>query len=321
MKYPSVRTLLKDLDCVQNTNESTRLSLNVLFESINRLKCGDQEVLGICRDFACAVKTSRPGNTPLAHLLDFFEHDIKDPVSVESGCAKQFALDSLEEKIDQLDRYGKYVAENGLSYVKDGDTIFVLQSDKVIEDILIQAKKELGRRFKVVVLDCCGSEACRTTEVLTANGIDVLSLPASSPLTDYMRGAVRLFMGGMAVTADRKIMAPADTSEVVDLCRSRGGRVHLFASSLWYSRQRSTDRCAFNDGGTQDFALAVTPGDLVCLNSVDHIVTEFGEVGPDGRLIVPPVSLARLKAIDARAAGRDNDTAQETAAEPSMSAA
>jgi len=35
---------------------------------------------------------------------------------------------------------------------------------------------------------------------------------------------------------------------------------------------------------------------MIGLYWVDHIVTEFGEVGTDGQLIAPPVSLARLKA-------------------------
>ncbi|WDP89640.1 MAG: hypothetical protein HUN04_07860 [Desulfobacter sp.] len=286
--------MLRDLNCVQDNTESARLSLNVLVESLNRLKCPEENVEGLCREFADAVRASRPGNTLLMHLLDFFESDLGNSNSREPGCMRLRALESLEEKIDQLDRYGRFVAENGLAYINEGDTIFVLQADKVIEDILIQARNELEFSFRVVLLDRSGEGARRAKEALAEAGIDAQILPPGKD-PDGSDGTARLFMGGMTVTADQKILAPKDTAAMVDRFRSTGGTVYFVAPSLWFSPQRSTVRNAFGGGG-KEVSLAAADQDMVCLDRVDHIVTELGEMGADGRVTKPPVSLARLKA-------------------------
>lgn len=293
--------LLRDLSDVQGIARMTILSLNAFIESLKQLKCTRARFDPLYTELSETVKRAQPNLIPLNHLLEFFEDEMARTLKpgMDIDTVKRLTISSLEQKILQFKRNTTRVTENGLSYIRNRDVIIVHSASTVVTNILIDAKRELNRQFKVIILDHNAERTRQTVQALRDAGIEYIVTPANN-LAHHIEAATKMFVGAMTITADRKIVGAIGTAGVVGLCRLHKVKVHLFANTLNYSHRTSVEQEIFQrDRATQiggtDFSMKTHSHDLVRLDFIDHIITEIGEVNADGRLIVPPVSLSKLK--------------------------
>ena len=300
----TMHKLLRELSDVQGIARMTTLSLNAFIESIRQLKCRREEFDALYTELSDTVKKSQPNIIPLMHLLEFFEADMARQLKPEMDIDKvrQTAIQSLEEKIEQFKRYASTVTENGLAYIQNRDVILVHSASTVVTQILIQAKERLDRQFKVIILDHHAERTRQTVEALRQSGIDHMVIPDHN-LSHHLDEATKMFVGAMTITADRKIVAPVGTAGTVSLCRLNRIPVHLFANTLHFSHRTSAEQNIFQVQeeahiGTMDFSVLTHSHDMVSLDFINHIITEIGEVSPDGKLVSAPVSVDLPRVIE-----------------------
>ncbi len=287
--------LIRDLSEVQGTARITEMCLKAFIESIRLLKCKRDQMVALYRDLARAIRSSQPAIIPLIRLLEYFESDMEREIKPEMDVdeVKKVSIRSLEERISQFRRNTTRVTENGLAYVKNRDVIIVHSPSTVVNNILVQARKELKREFKVIVLDLLTERTRQTVQALQDAGVEYIVTPAHN-LSHHVDNANKMFLGAMTITKDRKIVAPVGMAGSVSMCRHHGVEVHLFANTLNWSTRTSAEQNIFQAEeaaqiGSTDFSMTTHSHSLVSLDLIDHIVTEIGEVSAEGKLVIPPV--------------------------------
>lgn len=292
--------LIRDLSDVQGIARMTILCLNAFIDSIRQLKCTREEFDSLYKELAMAIRESQPNIIPLIHLLEYFELDMECALKpdMDMEAVRKLTINSLKQRIAQFERNAEMVTQNGLAYVSNRDVIVVHSASTVVINILVQAKKKLGRQFKVIILDLYPERTRQTVQAMKAAGIEYLVTPAHN-LSHQIEEATKMFVGAMTITKDQKIVAPVGTAGTVSLCLLHGVKVHLFANTLHYSHRTSSEQNIFQikksaQIGSTDFSMTSHSHDLVSLRFIDHIVSEIGEVSEDGILIAQPVSVSRL---------------------------
>ncbi len=290
--------LIRELGEVQGIARMTVMCLTAFIESIRLLKCTRDQVVELYRELTKAIRDSQPAIIPLIRLLEYFESDMEREIKPEMSVdeVKKVAIRSLEERISQFKRNTTRVTENGLAYVTNRDVIVVHSPSSVVNNLLIQAKKELGREFKVIILDLLAERTRQTVQALQDAGIEYVVTPAHN-LSHHVENANKMFIGAVTITKDRKIVAPVGTAGSVSMCRHHGVKVHLFANTLNWSTRSSAEQNIFQAEeaaqiGSTDFSMTTHSHSLVSLDLIDHIITEIGEVSADGTLVVPPIEAA-----------------------------
>lgn len=293
----SMYKLIRELSDVKGVARMTILCLNAFIDSIRYLKCTRGQFDSLYKELAHTVRKAEPNIIPLMHLLEYFEQDMARDLKPEMDmpAVREMTIKNLEQRIAQFKRNAATVTENGLSYVKNNDVIIVHSASTVVTNILIQAKEKLGRRFKVIILDLSPDRTRQTIQAMRNAGIEYFVTPAHN-LSHHIEEATKIFVGGMTVTKDQKIVAPVGTAGTVSICRLHDVKVHLFANTLHFSHRNSTEQNIFKvkedaQIGMVDFSLTTHSHDLVSLGFIDHIVTEIGEVSPAGNIVAPPVSV------------------------------
>ena len=288
--------LIREMSDVQGTAKMTVLCLNAFIESIRQLKCKREQFDSLYKELAQAVRKSQPNIVPLMHLLEYFELDMGREITPEMDLeqVKKISIKCLEERISQFRRHTDRVTENGLPYISNRDVIIVHSASTVVINILIQARQQLNKDFRVIILDMCMERTRQSVQALKEARIQYTVVPAHN-LSHHIDDATKMFVGAMTITKDRKIVAPVGTAGTISLCRLHGIKVHLFANTLNFSHRTSMEQQIFQveeeaQIGTTDFSLTTHSHDLVNLNFIDHIVTEIGEVSDQGCLVVPPMA-------------------------------
>jgi translation initiation factor eIF-2B subunit alpha len=279
--------LFRDLGNVQGIARMTIMSLNGFIESIRQLKCSRSQVLPLYLELAKAIKKSEPKIIPLIHLMGFFEEEMEKTLTPEMSTdeVRERAIKSLEEQIKLFQSNAARVTENGQKYVNNGDVIIVHSASTVVTNILVQAKKQSNKSFKVIILDHSPERTRQTIQVLREADIEHIVAPAYN-LSHHIEQANKMFVGAMTVTSDFKIVAPTGTAGTVSLCRHNKIDVHLFANSLHYSHTDSAHQLIYKEqkitqSANVDFSITTHSHDLVSLDHIDHIITEKGETKRD----------------------------------------
>ena len=170
----------------------------------------------------------------------------------------------------------------GRQYVQDNDVVITHSASTVVERILVDAKKDLNRKFSVIILK---QDFLRTKQMiswLTEAGIDHIIVPEYS-LSLQLEKATKIFIGAVSITHDKQAVAVVGTANVVSFCHINHIPVYLFVKSLKFSHQSYTHQHIYlkeidmlQDGCV--YHLTTHSHDLIDLKLVDHLITENGEV-------------------------------------------
>jgi len=275
--------LLRDIGDIQGIARTTILALESFIVSIRELQCTREEVEDLYIELADAIKNSQPKITPLIHLLERFEQDMrkcmKKDLSIE--LIMESAENSLKDQIALFKSNAARVTEHGLKYVENGDVIIVHSASSVVTNILIRAKESLGKIFKVIILEQNKERTRQLIEAFREHKIDYHVTPAHD-VSHYIDQANKMFIGALTITSDNKIVAPSGTSGSVSLSHLNNIKVHLFANTLHYSHREALDQYIYAEEGNSETANCYFPitrhsHDLVDLELIDHVITENGE--------------------------------------------
>jgi len=289
----SMYKLFRELGNVQGIARMTIGSLNGFIESIRQLKCTREQVLPLYHELAEAIKNSEPKIIPLIHLLILFEKEMDETLTPEMTTEeyRTLAIQSLEDKIKLFQSNAARVTEHGKNYIKNNDVIIIHSPSTVVTNILVQAKKQANKTFKVIILEHNPERTRQAVQALRDESIEHIVAPAYN-LSHHIEQANKMFVGAMTVTTDFKMVAPTGTAGTVSLCHHNDISVHLFANSLHYSHKGSDQQLIYKeDKKTQsaniDFSITTHSHDLVSLSLIDHIITEEGERNSDQKQTEP----------------------------------
>ncbi|MCU0591109.1 MAG: hypothetical protein MUC57_06510 [Desulfobacterales bacterium] len=275
--------LFRDMADVLGTSRMTEIALESFIRAIQSLKCPREAILPLFNELSECIKHSRPRVVPLIHLLEEFEDEMRFTRSdVDLEEIRADAVTTLQEKLDAFRERVQRLTERGAHYVQDDDVILVHSASGVVIKILLNAKEKLQRAFKVIVLKQDFNKTRQLIQALLQAGIAHEVVPEYD-LIHHLPQATKLFIGAVAVTPDRNVVASAGTAGIVSQCHIGRIPVYLFVNSLKFSHQSSQDQHIHRkeEAETREgltYSLTTYSHSLVALQLIDHVVTGTGEL-------------------------------------------
>ena len=261
---------------------TTSLGLNALITAFEQLDCSRDEIIERYQELAEAIKATQPRITPLSHMLEQFEAEMKPFWSAELDELKQSAVKILKDKVHLYQAHAERVVRHGIQFIEDGDGIIVHSASSMVTNVLIQAKRVMLKNFSVIVLQL---DPVRTPQVawsLQEEEIPHIVIPAFN-LCHYVEQANKLLLGAVSVTRDLKVVAPVGTSTTLSLCRLNSIKSFLFANSFHFSHGLADAQRIYRvdkdiAASRSTYRLTTHSHDLVDINLIDTLVDENGIV-------------------------------------------
>ncbi len=275
--------LFRDMADVLGTSRMTEIALESFIRAIQSLRCSREAILPLFSELSECIKNSRPRVVPLIHLLEEFEDEMRfTRGDVDLEAIRADAVTTLQDKLDAFRERVQRLTERGAHYVQDGDVILVHSASGVVIKILLNAKEKLQRTFRVIVLKQDFAKTRQLIQALLQAGIAHEVVPEYD-LIHHLPQASKLFIGAVAVTPDRNVVASAGTAGIVSQCHIGKIPVYLFVNSLKFSHQSSQDQHIHRkeEAETRDgltYSLTTYSHSLVALQLIDHVVTGTGEL-------------------------------------------
>ena len=264
---------------------TTTMALNALIDAFTQLDCEDEDLVERYNELAAEIRTLRPHITPLIHMLEQFETDIKPFLEAESSVLKEEIVKQLKHKVKVYQSRAELVVRHGIQFIEEGDSIIVHSASSVVTNILLQAKQVLLRDFSVLVLQL---DPVRTPQValsLRQAEIPHTVIPAFN-LCHYVDQANKILLGAVSVTKDLQIVAPVGTSSTLSLCRYNNIKSYLFANSFHFSHGLAKSQRIHHEksdvaSSRTTYELVTHSHDLVDMDLIDVLVDEDGIVDSD----------------------------------------
>lgn len=275
--------LFRDMADVMGTSRMTEIALESFIRAVQSLRCTREAILPLFNELSECIKQSRPRVVPLIHLLEEFEDEMRFTRSdVDLEAIRADAVTTLQEKRDAFRERVQRLTERGAHYVQDGDVIMVHSASGVVIKILLNAREKLQRTFKVIVLKQDFAKTRQLIQSLSQAGIPYEVVPEYD-LIHHLPQATKLFIGAVAVTPDRNVIASAGTANIVSQCHVGRIPVYLFVNSLKFSHQATEEQHIHRkeEQETRDgltYVLTTYSHSLVALPLIDHVITGSGEI-------------------------------------------
>ncbi len=264
------------------TNRTTMTVLQSFINAVKLLRCKREHLLAQYAELIEIIKNTEPRIVPLIHLIEQFETEIMAYADASYDEIKNQTVRILKQKMELFETMTEKVVLAGRQYVMDNDVIITHSASTVVERILIEAKKELNRKFSVIVLKQDFLKTKQMITWLTEADIDHIIVPEYS-LSLQLENATKMFIGAVSFTHDKQAVAVVGTANVVSFCRYNHIPVYLFVKSLKFSHQPCTCQHIYlkvvdmvQDGCV--YPLTTHSHDLIDLKLVDHLITENGEI-------------------------------------------
>jgi len=273
--------LFRDHGDVLGTHGTTLVALESFVRSIQDLKCSADQLQSLVTELVQSIKDTEPQITPLVHLIEAFENDMRGRFSDDVPATKQKIIDVLNAKIERLQAIGEEMVVSGLQCIARYDVVIVYSTSASIRDTLVKARK-IGKPFEVLILK---QDFTKTRKLIwTASGEDIEHevIPEYN-LSNFITKANKFFLGTMSITPDRKAVCPLGAAEVVSLCHLNKIPIYLFANSLKFSHKQSAqhrihEKQENHRVGHTSYSMTIHSHCLVDLSHVDFIVREDGVI-------------------------------------------
>jgi len=264
---------------------TTSMALKSLINAFRELECEQEDIFDRYTELAAAIKATQPRITPVSHMLEQFESEMKPYWQNDVAEVKAQATRILSEKIKLYQSRAERVVRHGIKFIEERDGIIVHSASSMVTNVLIQAKEVLLRNFSVIVLQL---DPVRTPQValsLKEHDIPHIVVPAFN-LDHHISKANKIVLGAVSVTRDLKVVAPVGTSTVLSLCRHNGVKSFLFANSYHFSHGLADSQRIYRSdkliaSSRTTYNLTTYSHDLVDLNLIDTLIDEDGVVDND----------------------------------------
>lgn len=273
--------LFRQHDDAVGSSKATEIALEAFSRSILELKCGPSELESLIVELCEAIKVSEPRIVPLIRIIIEFEREMKEHFGKDADETRQIAARILTGKIHRYHSKVSMVTENGLAYIRDDDTIMVHTASTGVINMFIKSKKELGRRFKLLILKQDFVKTRQLISALSKAEIEHIVVPEYD-LSHVIGTANKMFMGGLAVTTDGKVVTAVGTANIVSLCHLNKVPTYLFINTLKFSNHPSNSQRIHKKEETisrdeYTYRLTTFSHDLLDFKLIDHMITEHGE--------------------------------------------
>jgi translation initiation factor 2B subunit (eIF-2B alpha/beta/delta family) len=273
--------LFRDHGDVLGAHGTTLVSLEAFLRSIRDLKCSAGQLEPLVAELVASIKNTEPQITPLVHLIEAFEEEMRGRYSDDCRATKEKIAAVLHKQIDRLNAVGEAMTVSGMKCIDRYDVIIVYSTSASIRDTLVKAN-QIGKPFEVLILK---QDFTKTRKLIwTASGehIDHEVVPEYN-LSNCVAKANKFFLGTVSITPDNKAVCPLGAAEVVSLCHLNQVPIYLFANSLKFSHKPSEAHRIHAKQETRlegqtSYSMTVHSHCLVDLNHVDFIVREDGVI-------------------------------------------
>lgn len=261
---------------------TTSMALNSLVNAFEQLECEQDEIFERYEELAAAIKSTQPRITPLSHMLEQFEEEMKPYWAKEISELKAQAQKILKQKVKLYRSLAERVVRHGIQFVEEGDGIIVHSASSMVTNVLLQAKQVLLKDFSVIVLQLDPVRTPQVALILEEQEIPHIVIPAFN-LCHYVEQANKILLGAVSVTRDLKVVAPVGTSTTLSLCRLNNIKSYLFANSFHFSHgladaQRIYQADEKIASSRATYQLTTHSHDLVDVDLIDTLVDEDGVV-------------------------------------------
>jgi translation initiation factor eIF-2B subunit alpha len=245
------------------------------------VRCNASEIKELITELCDAIKHTGPRIVPLIRRIKAFETEMAGHYGEDLQETKNEAIRILQEKHDLLRSKVEQVIEHGVNLVEGSDTIVVHTASSDVTKLLVRAKEDLKKNFKLIILKQDFAKTKFLVRTLSKAKIDLLVVPEYS-LSHYNEKANKLFIGAVSITPDAKVGATIGTANIVGLCHINRVPVYLFANSLKFpfhpsSSQRIHTETVSTSQDDVKYMLTTHSHDIVDLKLVNHLVTEDGK--------------------------------------------
>lgn len=278
--------LFREHDQVLGSSRTALVSLHALIQSIEDLKCPNDQFQELLFETFDLIKHTKPRIIPLIHLIEGFEEHMKTHYEGDIDEIKSYAIKLLKEQIALYKSNLNRMSDRGTDFIDDEDVIILHSTSSVVTESMIKAKKVFGRKFKVIMLKQNFVKTKELVNRLSSARIEHLIIPEFD-LCHYVEAANKLFIGALSVSNDKQVVCAPGTSNIVSLCHVSEIPVYLFVNSLKFSEEplekhsipeQIESMCKDNF----TYRLMIHSHDLLPLDWVDHIITERGELNGFG---------------------------------------
>lgn len=264
---------------------TTSMALNSLINAFAELDCEQEEFFGRYEELAEAIKATQPRITPLSHMLEQFEAEMKPFWTEEIGQIKTQAIKILKSKVKLYQSRAERVVRHGIQFIDEGDGIIVHSASSMVTNVLLQAKQVLLKDFSVIVLQLDPVRTPQVALTLEEQEIPHIVIPAFN-LCHYVEQANKILLGAVSVTRDMKVVAPVGTSTTLSLCRLNNIKSYLFANSFHFSHGLADAQRIYQvnekiASSRSTYRLTTHSHDLVDVDLIDTLVDEDGVVEND----------------------------------------
>ena len=264
---------------------TTTMALNSLINAFDQLDCNQEEIFKRYEELTAAIKALQPRITPLSHMLEQFEEEMKPVWSSDLSEIRVQAKKILKKKISLYKSRAERVIRHGIQFIEDGDGIIVHSASSMVTNVLLQAKQVLLKDFSVIVLQL---DPVRTPQValeLEQQEISHTIIPAFN-LCHYIDQANKILLGAVSITRDLKVVAPVGTSTTLSLCRLNGIKSYLLANSFHFSHGLAEAQRIYQSekkiaSSRTSYQLTTHSHDLVDVDLIDTLIDEDGVVDND----------------------------------------
>lgn len=266
---------------------TTAMALNSLINAFEQLECEQEEFYGRYEELAAAIKATQPRITPLSHMLEQFEAEMKPFWTEDIEQIKVRAIKILKNKVKLYRSRAERVVRHGIQFIEEGDGIIVHSASSMVTNVLLQAKQVLLKDFSVIVLQLDPVRTPQVALTLEEQEIPHIVIPAFN-LCHYVERANKILLGAVSVTRDLKVVAPVGTSTTLSLCRLNNIKSYLFANSFHFSHGLADAQRIYQvneniASSRSTYRLTTHSHDLVDVDLIDTLIDEDGVV-PNERL-------------------------------------
>lgn len=275
--------LFRDLEDVYASSYTSIKALESFIEALKSLNVNKKDMYNQVMELSDAVCESEPKIFPLNHIMKYFEHQMQKTNLKKSNNEeiREYALKILQDEMDTLTEHIQQLIKQGEKYVQDGDFIILYSVSMSILQIILKAKED-GKNFRILVLE---QDVIKTKELikkLKDANVEYQVVPSYN-LSHYIDHTNKLFLGGVTVTYDNKVITSTGTSNVVSLSHVHNVPVYLFIKSLKFSHKKSSEQnihCKTQAGGhtSIEYDKTTHSHDTLKLDLIDRIIIEKGEI-------------------------------------------
>jgi translation initiation factor eIF-2B subunit delta len=164
--------------------------------------------------------------------------------------AKQVLLDTMRNWVDEkIVAAGRLISQKATKLISDGDVILVYGRHKLVQSSLLRAALEDKKKFEVLVFENPWDQrGQRLAKELTEAGIPVTYYPRLGGLSEVVRRASLVLVGGESFFANGAMYAASGTNEIVCCANDAGKGVVALCETINFDRERvATDGLTYNE--------------------------------------------------------------------------